>query len=91
MKIDDLEPPSMKSAGSVIPSLRNQFIQETKKARHIHRKDHEFEFASTLLLTTGVQCMTYLEEQLTYKLNPECYIECYEDLDCPYTSGLKGF
>ena len=57
MKMDDLEPPSMKSPGSVIPSLRNQFIQEIKKApgilesepvisehlrlRHIHRKDHD--------------------------------------------------
>ena len=27
--------------------------------------------------------MTHLEEQVPYKLNPECYIECYEDLDCP--------
>ena len=37
-----------------------------------------------LLLTTGVQCMTPLEEQLpTAELNLDGYIECFEDLDCP--------
>ena len=27
--------------------------------------------------------MTPLEEQLSYELNRDGYIECYEDLDCP--------
>ena len=36
-----------------------------------------------LLLTTGVQCMTPLEEELPFQLNVDGYIECYDDLDCP--------
>ena len=80
---------------SVISSLRNQFIQEIKKppgilesepviSEHL-RLRHKFIMLSLhlLLLTTGVQCMTPLEEQLSYELNRDGYIECYEDLDCP--------
>ena len=37
-----------------------------------------------LLLTTGVQSLTPLEEdQLPFQLNVDGYIECYDDLDCP--------
>ena len=37
-----------------------------------------------LLLTRVVQCITPPEEQLSIaELNPDGYIECFEDLDCP--------
>ena len=43
-----------------------------------------------LLFTTGVQCMTPLEEQFPYELNPAGYIECYDDLDCPDPTLLRS-
>ena len=37
-----------------------------------------------LLLTRVVQCITPPEEQSSIaELNPDGYIECYNDLDCP--------